>query len=171
MAKPERKPTIAGLPLAEILDRARHGARAIVRDPASLNPHYLDLQSGWLDENMPHAAGQTDDAFDDLMEKVGAAFEEAFDDEVAQHATRIEYVSTQLMFSLTELRSLHAVARSQLDCDLLENEDFIMLVRCVVERVGLRLEAAHERTGEGRLDYFGPAGPVYQQTGTGGEDA
>lgn len=171
MTKPERGLTLASLPINEMLDRVRRGARAVVKDPVSLNPHFLELRSGWLNENIPHADGQTDDEFDELMTKACTAFDEAFDDEVTQHGKRLEYISTHVMFSLNELRSLHAVARSQLDCELLGNEDFIMLVRCVVERVGIRLEAAHEKTGEGRVGFFDAFGPVYRQVSNGGEHA
>jgi hypothetical protein len=170
MTKPERKPTIAGLPLNEILDRARYGARAIVKDPAHLNPYFLELQSSWLDENMPHSDGQTDDEFDDLMRKVEGAFEEAFDDEVKRHGERLEAVANGIMFSLTELRSLHAVARDQLENNLLGRDDFLMLVRCVIERVGIRLEAAHTTTGEGTIGCFDADGPLYPAV-DGGHDA
>jgi hypothetical protein len=92
----DKRINLAALPEREALTRARASGRAIFSDEAAVSAVYHGLLRHWTDKNIPNAAGQSDDEFDNLLSKVEGEFEAGVDEAIK--AARAESLSTPNLY-------------------------------------------------------------------------
>lgn len=80
---------------------------------------------------------------------------------MAKRTAEIGHIAADIMMSAHTLRALHAAVLNQATGTPIDGEDFLILVRGLIERAGIYLENAHTNTGEGVLGAFGVDGVVF----------
>lgn len=80
---------------------------------------------------------------------------------MAKHGPDVVCIATDIMMSAYTLRALHSAVVNQSSGAPIDLDDFLMLVRGLIERAGIYLENAHTCTGEGKLGAFGLDGVAF----------
>ena len=79
--------------------------------------------------------------------------------------TADDVIERELLCAIFALRSLHTLHINQYSGDPIDTEDFFLISRATIERIGLRLEKARGETSEGSCEVFLPNGTITQSDG------
>jgi hypothetical protein len=71
---------LAALPKHEALDRARAAGRGVLADRKAVSAVCLTLWTDWMAANIPHACGQSNDEFGDLLSAMMDEFDFGIDE-------------------------------------------------------------------------------------------